>query len=138
MEIGKLVMVNNEKTPKEIMEAIIEKYGFADVKEEKKSSMEAAAEAACGNPANAGLILAFKQCSKYYFDEGNRNAGSSYVKAIATLTELKEEITAANAMSFSKGKTKLPGIGNATAGRMLEYANTGTFAKLEEKKAAHS
>jgi len=138
MEIGKLVMANQDKTPKEIMEAIFSKYSFADMKVEKTAAKEAAFEAACTNPKNAKLILAFKECSKYYFEEGNRNAGSTYVKAIAALTELEEEVTVDNAMSFSKNKTKLPGIGKKSAEKMLEFVTTGTFEKLEEKRAAHA
>lgn len=138
MEIGKLVIANQDKTPKEIMEAIFSKYSFADMKAEKSAAKEAAFEAACTNPKNAKLILAFKECSKYYFEEGNRNAGASYVKAISALTELEEEVTVDNAMSFSKNKTKLPGIGKKSAEKMLEFVTTGTFEKLEEKRAAHA
>ncbi|VEU43036.1 unnamed protein product [Pseudo-nitzschia multistriata] len=138
MEVGKLVMANcNGKSPKEIMQIIFDKFGFADVKQEKAAAKEAAAEAACANPKNAALILAFEECSKYYFAESNRNAALSYKKAIATLTELEEAVTEDNALSFSKGKTKLPGIGKATAEKMREFCQTGTFAKLEEKREAH-
>lgn len=139
MEIGKLVMANcSDKNAEEIMQVIFDKYGFANVKEEKAAAKEAAAEAACANPKNAGLILALGECAKYYFAESNANAALSYKKAIATLTELKEEVTEDNAMSFSKGKTKLPGIGKSTAQKMLEFVQTGTFAKLEEKRQAHA
>ena len=51
---------------------------------------------------------------------------------------LEEEVTEDNALSFSKGKTKLPGIGASTAKKMLEFCQTGTFAKLEEKRQAHA
>ena len=138
MEIGKLVMANNGKSAEEIMAVIINKYGFADAKEEKAAAKEAAAESACANPKNAGLVLALGECMKYYFAESNANAALSYKKAIATLITLEEEVTADNAMSFSKGKTKLPGIGKGTAQKMLEFVTTGTFAKLEEKRKAHA
>mmetsp|Transcript_5442 Transcript_5442/g.11223 ORF Transcript_5442/g.11223 Transcript_5442/m.11223 type:complete len:351 (+) Transcript_5442:445-1497(+) len=138
MEIGKLCMANSGKTAEEIMQLIFDKYGFAVAKVEQAAAKEAAAEAACANPKNAGLILALSECMKYYFAEKNSNAGSSYRKAIATLTTLEEAVTEANAMSFSKGKTKLPGIGKGTAEKMLEFVKTGTFAKLEEKRAAHA
>lgn len=46
-------------------------------------------------------------------------------------------MTADNAMSFSKGKTKLEGIGAASAKKMKEFAETGTMEKLEEKRASH-
>jgi DNA polymerase/3'-5' exonuclease PolX len=45
------------------------------------------------------------------------------------------EITADNAMSLSKGKTKIPNIGKASAEKMKEYMETGTIQKLEEKRA---
>jgi DNA polymerase/3'-5' exonuclease PolX len=51
---------------------------------------------------------------------------------------LKETVTESNAMSFSKGKTKLPNIGKSSAEKMLEFVRTGTFAKLEEKRAANT
>lgn len=68
MEIGKLIMSNQGQSPKQIMEVIIAKYGFANVKEEKAAAKEAAAEAACANPKNAPLILAFKECAKVRID----------------------------------------------------------------------
>ena len=65
MEIGKLIMANYAgKSAEEIMQVIFDKYGFANVKEEKAAAKEAAAEAACANPKNAGLILALGECSK--------------------------------------------------------------------------
>lgn len=139
MEIGKLIMAKcTEKSAEEIMQVIFDKYGFANVKEEKAAAKEAAAEAACAHPKNAALILALGECAKYYFAESNTNAALSYKKAITTLTQLEEEVTEDNALSFSKGKTKLPGIGKATAQKMLEFVKTGTFTKLEEKRLAHA
>ena len=65
MEIGKLIMANcTDKSAEDIMQVIFDKYGFADVKEEKAAAKEAAAEAACGNPKNAALVLAFSECMK--------------------------------------------------------------------------
>jgi hypothetical protein len=138
IEIGKLIMANQSKSPTEIMLTIMETYGFAVDKMEKAAAKEAAVESSIANPKNSALILAFKEVSGYYFKEQNRNAGATYVKAIETLKDLKEEVTAENAMSFSKGKTKLPGIGKGTAEKMKEFCETGTFAKLEEKRAAHA
>ena len=72
MEIGKLVMANTGKSAEEIMQAIFDKYGFADVKEEKAAAKEAAAEAACANPKNASLILAFSECMKVSYMKKDR------------------------------------------------------------------
>lgn len=66
---------------------------------------------------------------------GNTNAGISYKKALATLRTIEVEITAENAMSFSKGKTKMPNIGKGSAEKMKEFCETGTIEKLEEKRA---
>jgi DNA polymerase/3'-5' exonuclease PolX len=51
---------------------------------------------------------------------------------------LELEITAENAMSLSKGKTKIPSIGKTSAERMKEYMETGTMQKLEEKRAGNA
>jgi Poly(ADP-ribose) polymerase and DNA-Ligase Zn-finger region len=68
MEVGKLIMAQTEKSPKEIMQAIITKFGIKEAKDAKSAKKEEAAESACANPKNAKLILAFRECSKYYFD----------------------------------------------------------------------
>lgn len=68
MAVGQFVISQGDKTSKEIMQALIEKYSIKDVKAAKEAAKEAAAETACANPKNAPLILAFKECSKYYFE----------------------------------------------------------------------
>ena len=68
MEVGRVVMANLESSPKDIMQSIIAKFGIKEVKEAKAAKKEAAAESACANPKNAPLILAFKECSNYYFE----------------------------------------------------------------------
>ncbi len=50
MEIGKLVMAQSQKSAKEIMLEIFDRYGFKNVKAEKAAAKEAAVEAACANP----------------------------------------------------------------------------------------
>jgi DNA polymerase/3'-5' exonuclease PolX len=43
-----------------------------------------------------------------------------------------------NAMSLSKGKNKVAGIGKGGAEKMKEFLETGSVAKLEEKRAANA
>ena len=74
----------------------------------------------------------------YFFSEGNRNAGASYNKVSSAIKDMTVEITADNAMGFSKGKTKVPGIGKSSAEKMKEFCETGTLEKLEEKRAANA
>ena len=40
-----------------------------------------------------------------------------------------------NPMQYSKGKTKVEGIGKGTATKMKEFLDTGTISKLEELRA---
>lgn len=56
------------------------------------------------------------------------------MKVTSAIKDMAQEITAENAMSFSKGKTKIPGIGKGSAEKMKEFMETGTMAKLEEKR----
>jgi DNA polymerase/3'-5' exonuclease PolX len=55
---------------------------------------------------------------------------------VNAVKEMTQEITADNAMSFCKAKTKIPGVGKASAEKMKEFCETGTMEKLEEKRAA--
>ena len=67
--------------------------------------------------------------------EGNANAGVSTKKVVNALKDLEAEVTAENAMSFTKGKTKVPNIGKSSGEKMKEFMLTGTMEKLEEKRA---
>ena len=176
MVLGPILLANRDKAPKEIVNLVIEKYGFKEEKEKKAAAKEAAIESQCANPKNAALLLVFQELKEFYFkgmvvscnsmlkrcafvspfdhlnisvcsnldshicfalllSEGNRNAGASYTKVCNALKDLKHEVTAKNAMSFSKGKTKIPGIGKGSAEKMKEFMETGTIQKLEEKRA---
>lgn len=68
--------------------------------------------------------------------ESNKNAGASYTKVAAAIKNLDIEITADNAMSLSKGKTKVEGVGKSSAEKFREFLQTGTIQKLEEKREA--
>ena len=65
---------------------------------------------------------------------GNRQAAATYFKLISAIQELDFEITADNAMSLGKGKTKVHGVGPASAEKMKEFCETGTMQKLEQKR----
>jgi hypothetical protein len=62
LEVGKLVLANAGKSNKEIMQALVEKFGFAEAKKEKAAAKEVALEVNIANPKNAPLIMAFKEC----------------------------------------------------------------------------
>jgi hypothetical protein len=67
MTLGSMVVGNSDKTPKEIVQLVIEKYGFKEEKEEKAAAKEAALEGMCENPKNAPLLMAFQELSQLYF-----------------------------------------------------------------------
>jgi hypothetical protein len=181
MALGSFIVGNKEKTPKEIVEIVLAKYGIAEEKETKKAAKEAALESMCECPNNAPILMCFQELAQLYFkgmwnesilaeeinqdlspfchpcqphfrsllvrflasffppiSEKNSNAGASYTKAVAAIKALDFEVTEENAMSLSKGKTKVANIGKASAEKMKEFLETGYMAKLEEKRAANA
>ena len=64
LEIGKIIVNNKQKSKKEIMEAIFEKFGFAEAKKQKAAAKEAAVDATIANPKNTALLLALKECGE--------------------------------------------------------------------------
>lgn len=65
--IGQLVMSHNDGTPTEIMEAVIKKFGFKEVKEEIAEKKKQTTAMTCANPKNADLVMAFKELSDLYY-----------------------------------------------------------------------
>jgi DNA polymerase/3'-5' exonuclease PolX len=117
-----------------VIPVIVKEFGFLEDKKEKAAKKEKAIVVA--NPKNAGIVAAFQELGEFYFKEGNKNAGGTYAKATNAIMGLKLEITEENAKSLGKpGKNKVDGIGAKTAEKMLEYVQTGTMEKLEEKRA---
>jgi hypothetical protein len=90
----------------------------------------------CGNPNNAALVAAFQELVTQYNKEQNYNAAATYRKVFQAIQNLDFEITKDNAKGLCKGQDKVPGIDDASADKIFEFATTGTIAKLEEKKAA--
>ena len=91
--------------------------------------------AQCAEAANAPLVVAFQELSKLYFADGNRNAGASYNKVVAAIQNINFVITVDNALKLGKaGKSKVDGIGKSSAEKIKEFLETGTMAKLEEKR----
>eukprot|EP00934_Nitzschia_sp_Nitz4_P003434 Nitzschia sp. Nitz4//scaffold29_size155292//65550//67145//NITZ4_002656-RA/size155292-processed-gene-0.45-mRNA-1//-1//CDS//3329546442//3424//frame0 len=158
--LGQIFVSNADKGAEGVAQEILDKYGFKEDKEAKQEAKQAALEAACENPKNGSLLMAFQELATLYFKgafkivdssvkealpltllsfaEGNRNAGSSYQKVVGVIKGMEMEITAENAMSLCKGKTKVPGIGMSSAAKMKEFLSTGTMEKLEEKRAANA
>jgi len=136
MEIGKILLSNREKNASEIVELLVEKFGFLAKNREAKEEREDNLSSTCKVPANGPLVLQFLELGQFYFKEGNKNAGGTYKKVSNIIQNFTFEVTEENAKGLGKGKTKVAGIGKGSADKMYEYATTGVIAKLEEKKAS--
>ena len=67
MEIGRMILNNKDKSPREIVKLVIDRFGFAEAKKAKAEAREAAVEAACANPKNAAMLCAFQELAQLYF-----------------------------------------------------------------------
>lgn len=99
-EVGKLFVQNRSASAKEMMEMIIDKYGLVALNEKKEALKEEMVASACANPKNAKMVAAFDELAGLYFNESNRNAGSTYKRVASALKDLEVEVTAANAVGL--------------------------------------
>jgi hypothetical protein len=135
-KVGPRVVQHKDKPASEVVSIIIQEFGFVEKKQEKAAKKEATIESAVACPKNAPLVAIFQELAELYLKEGNRNAGGSYNKATVAIKQIKFEVTEENAMGLGKpGKNKVANIGKGTAEKMLEFLQTGTVQKLEEKRA---
>jgi hypothetical protein len=67
MVVGPIVLSNQDKTPEEILQLVVDKFGFAEEKKKKSAAKEAKLEGLCNCPKNAPLLMAFQELSKLYF-----------------------------------------------------------------------
>lgn len=136
MKVGAVLVSNRTLSPGEIIQMLVEQFGFAEQKQEAKEKKKAATEKACKCPDNAHIVEVMHELSQLYFKEGNRNAGGTYVKVANAIAQLDFAITEENAKGLGKGKTKVEGIGKGSAEKIYEFITTGEMQKLVEKRAA--
>jgi hypothetical protein len=134
--VGAMIAANRSLTLAELIRVLVNELGFKEVKDNKAAKKQAALEANIKCQENAAMVSAFQELSEYYFKEGNRNAGVVHSKVAHALQTLEFPVTEENAMSLGKSsKTKIAGIGEKSAEKILEFVTTGTIEKLEEKRA---
>lgn len=136
--VGKLVVAHGKTcTAPEVMQMIIDEYGFAN---DQAAAADAAADAAtsvCAVPANAKFYAMLDEFQTILRKMGEYMKSNSYKKASDAIASLDFEITEDNALKLGKpGKSKVPGIGKSTAEKLQELAQTGSVAKLEEIRAS--
>jgi hypothetical protein len=88
-EIGQILLPNKDKSPQEIVQLVIDKFGFAEDRIVKNETKEAAMKNACNNPKNGAILSVFQELAQYYFKDGNGNAGASYTKVRIILVLLQ-------------------------------------------------
>lgn len=137
MTVGPILLQNKDKTMREILDLIIEKYGLKEAKEKASKAKANVTASLCRVRANGGIFDVINELASAYSKESNTNAANTYRKVAQAVKNLDFEITVDNAKGLGGGKkTKVPGIGKKSAEYMLEFLTTGQIGKLEEKKAA--
>jgi hypothetical protein len=122
-------------TQEQIIRNIVNLFGFQQDKKAKAAKKGAALKDAILCAANEPVISALNELAELYFKEKNARGGAAFKKAVKGLSALNFKITPENAMSLSKAKNKVEGVGKSTAEKVLEFLQTGKMEKLEEKRA---
>lgn len=65
--VGPMVLANMDKTPKELAQMVMDRFGFAEAKQAKAEETEAVAQSLCAFKKNAGIFLAFQELAQLYF-----------------------------------------------------------------------
>ena len=65
--VGPMVLANMDKTPKELAQIVMDRFGFAEAKQAKAEETEAVAQSLCALKKNAGVFLAFQELAQLYF-----------------------------------------------------------------------
>jgi hypothetical protein len=134
--VGAMVAANRSLPVADIIRNLVKELGFREVKDDKAAKKQAALKDSCKCPENLPVVSAFQELAEFYFKEGNRNGGVVHSKVATALQNLDFIVTPENAMSLGKGsKTKVVGIGEKSAEKILEFVATGKIDKLDEKRA---
>ena len=72
----------------------------------------------CQNAQNESLYQAFCELTAAYKKEGNYNAQATYYKVSEAIRALDYVVSGDNAKGLGAGKTKVAGIGKASADRI--------------------
>ena len=136
--VGKIVVSNAKTcTAKQVMQMIVEEYGFAQDRTAAEQASETVAANLCKVPANAPLYSMLDEFAELMRKSGEFMKSNMQKKSAQAVAALPFEVTKENALSLGKtGKSKVPGIGKSTAEKMHEYLTTGKVDKLDELRAS--
>lgn len=95
-------------------------------KKKRKTRTETKLDVKC--EANEGLVAAFKELSKYEFEEGQKFKGAAYVKVANALAALEDKVES------GKACLELKGVGKASAKKIDQFLETGKIDRLEEAR----
>ena len=137
-KIGHTIAANRSKDVVDMVPNIAAELGFKQDKEQNSAKQREAQLANATCPENAPIVAAFQEPVGFCTAEGNRALVKTYSKLVQALTDLDFAVTEQNALGLAKGKaTKVPGIGETSAEKILEFIRTGTMEKLELMRAAN-
>ena len=136
--VGKLVVANAKTaTAAEVVQLIVDEYGFALDKETAGQTSDNVAVSLCKVAANAPLYSMLDEFAELMRKSGEFMKSNMQKKCAQAIAALSFEVTEENALKLGKpGKAKVPGIGKSSAEKMHEYLTTGKVAKLEELRAS--
>ena len=134
-KVGAFVTANKDKSAEDLVPHLIEHFGLKHAKAKKLAAKQEAVGKEVHCEANGGLVSAFQELMELYAKEKNNNAAATYRKVVSAISEIDFEITHDNAKGLGKGKTKIQNIGKSTVDKIVEFLETGTMAKLDEKRA---
>lgn len=133
--VGPLLISDRSLSTQEFCKVLCDKFGIKKTEDEEQKRLEVLSSV-CKCHANGSIYSLMSELSTLYRAESNLNAANSYTKVANAVKDLDYEIHVDNVMGLSKGKTKVNGIGKASAEKIKEFLNTGSIVKLEEKRAA--
>jgi Helix-hairpin-helix domain len=137
-KVGAFITANKEKSPEELVPHLVEHFGLKQAKEKKVAAKQEAVAKQVQCEANGALVSAFQELMELYAKQKNNNATNTYKKVVAAISDIDFAITEENAKGLCKGKTKIQNIGKSTVDKIVEFLETGTMTKLEEKRAEAS
>eukprot|EP00547_Thalassionema_nitzschioides_P006417 CAMPEP_0194201218 /NCGR_PEP_ID=MMETSP0156-20130528/1541_1 /TAXON_ID=33649 /ORGANISM="Thalassionema nitzschioides, Strain L26-B" /LENGTH=473 /DNA_ID=CAMNT_0038926351 /DNA_START=79 /DNA_END=1500 /DNA_ORIENTATION=+ len=135
--VGRVVVANSRvKCASEIMQLLVDEFGFAADEAKAAKASAAAVKSVCKVAENAGCYQMLDEFNTLARKHGDFRKANAYKTSAQAVASLSFAVTVDNALKLGKpGALKTPGIGKSTAEKLLEFVETGTVARLEELRA---
>lgn len=136
-QVGRVVVANSRvKCASEIMQLLVDEFGFAADEAKAAKASTAAVKSICTVAENAGCYQMLDEFCTLTRKAGDFRKANAYKTSAQAVASLSFAVTVDNALKLGKaGKLKTPGIGKSTAEKLLEFVETGKVEKLEDLRA---